>query len=601
MYTRYFGLHQPPFSIAPDPQYLFMSEPHREALAHLLYGLDSGGGFVLLTGEVGAGKTTVCRLFLEQIPARCNVAYIFNPRQTAVELLQSICDEFGVVVSDATAEVAAKTVKQFIDPLNTFLLQAHALQQNNVLIIDEAQNLTLDVLEQLRLLTNLETNERKLLQIVLIGQPELRTMLARPELEQLSQRVIARFHLNALSVPDTAQYIVHRLGVAGMTRSSPFSTAIMRRIHAYAGGIPRRINLLCDRALLGAYARGKPHIDATTLRMAAREIIGTTSIDKPTSTFFRYGVGALGLLSLVGAAGMWAVDRWDIGPRVLLSLDSAVVRPGVTYPAMTKELSKVHVNAAQMQETSVVDSSPSLEHMPLPVAASQPTISANSVIAPPIAGDDAFKLPIPLVISSDTRNLQNALRRLGTLWSLTLGDSEFCQAAQQQSVYCFTGKNGLTEIAQLDRPVILILYDDQNQKYYALLVSLGTNTATLQLGERTDTVALDSLSARWRGGFVTLWRGPLGYPAKNAQPIRGATAQWIASRLIKVAGSLPLSLPRSTEKLEVQLRQFQLAQGLTPDGVARPQTMMRLAVAAGDAGPTLQASNHVVAVMPAGK
>jgi len=221
MYTRFFGLHQQPFSIAPDPRYLFMSERHREALAHLLYGLNGGGGFVLLTGEIGAGKTTVCRLFLEQIPAQCNVAYIFNPKQTAVELLQSICDEFGVIIPGNPAGAPAATIKNYIDPLNAFLLSSHAVQKNNILIIDEAQNLALDVLEQLRLLTNLETNERKLLQIILIGQPELRAMLSRPELEQLAQRVVARFHLEALSVKETTLYIAHRLGVAGMEHRLP--------------------------------------------------------------------------------------------------------------------------------------------------------------------------------------------------------------------------------------------------------------------------------------------------------------------------------------------------------------------------------------------
>ncbi|HJW12899.1 MAG TPA: AAA family ATPase, partial [Albitalea sp.] len=177
MYARFFGLKQEPFSIAPDPRYLYMSERHREALAHLLYGVGGGGGFVLLTGEIGAGKTTVCRCFLEQIPRRCNVAYIFNPKLTVNELLKTVCDEFGIPVEHQGPGVA--TVKDYIDPLNEFLLKTHAVGQNNLLIIDEAQNLSPDVLEQLRLLTNLETNERKLLQIILIGQPELRTMLAR--------------------------------------------------------------------------------------------------------------------------------------------------------------------------------------------------------------------------------------------------------------------------------------------------------------------------------------------------------------------------------------------------------------------------------------
>ncbi|MFP5446239.1 MAG: ExeA family protein, partial [Betaproteobacteria bacterium] len=210
MYAPFFGLQHPPFSIAPDPRYLFMSERHREALAHLLYGLDAGGGFVLLTGEVGAGKTTVCRCFLEQIPSHCNVAYIFNPKLTVRELLRSICDEIGVP-HKPTVPGGVETVKDYIDPLNASLLAAHAAGRNTVLIIDEAQNLSADVLEQLRLLTNLETSERKLLQIILIGQPELRAMVAKPSMEQLAQRVIARFHLGALSPQETQQYIAHRL------------------------------------------------------------------------------------------------------------------------------------------------------------------------------------------------------------------------------------------------------------------------------------------------------------------------------------------------------------------------------------------------------
>ncbi|HEX6720186.1 MAG TPA: AAA family ATPase, partial [Burkholderiaceae bacterium] len=208
MYAAHFGLKREPFSIAPDPRYLFMSERHREALAHLLYGVRGGGGFVLLTGEIGAGKTTVCRCFLEQVPKRTNVAYIFNPKLTALELLQSVCEEFRITVG-ARDSSAAPTLKDHVDALNEYLLRTHAAGYNSVLIIDEAQNLSADVLEQLRLLTNLETNERKLLQIVLIGQPELRDMLARAELEQLAQRVIARYHLEALSEAETGPYVRH--------------------------------------------------------------------------------------------------------------------------------------------------------------------------------------------------------------------------------------------------------------------------------------------------------------------------------------------------------------------------------------------------------
>jgi general secretion pathway protein A len=271
IYAAHFGLKRDAFSIAPDPRYLFMSERHREALAHLLFGVRSGGGFVLLTGEIGAGKTTVCRCFLEHMPPDVNVAYVLNPRQSVEELLETICQEFHLRVPVAVAGTGAKL---YVDALNRYLLAQHAAGRSNTLIIDEAQNLASDVLEQLRLLTNLETAERKLLQIMLIGQPELREMLEQPALEQLAQRVIARYHLRALSAEESARYIQHRLGVAGASVVSPFDDAALALVHETARGVPRRLNLLCDRALLGAYAKGKLRVDSGIVERAALEVFG---------------------------------------------------------------------------------------------------------------------------------------------------------------------------------------------------------------------------------------------------------------------------------------------------------------------------------------
>jgi type II secretory pathway predicted ATPase ExeA len=306
MYLPFFGLKQEPFSIAPDPRYLFMSERHREALAHLLYGVRGGGGFVLLSGEIGAGKTTVCRCFLEQIPKRCNVAYIFNPKLTVEELLRTICEEFHI----PAGHPGPASVKDYVDVLNAFLLRTHAVGQNNVLIIDEAQNLSADVLEQLRLLTNLETSERKLLQIILIGQPELRTMLARPELEQLAQRVTARFHLDSLSLRETVQYVRHRLSVAGLNRPTPFDREALQRIHELSRGVPRRINLLCDRSLLGAYATGKPRADREIVEKAALEVFGKDERSAPRrAQWRRVGVFALGAAAGAVLFGLAAPGR----------------------------------------------------------------------------------------------------------------------------------------------------------------------------------------------------------------------------------------------------------------------------------------------------
>src|SRR5450756_856473 len=266
MYQSYFGLAEEPFSIAPDPRYLYMSQRHQEALAHLLYGVNAGGGFVLLTGEVGAGKTTVCRCLLEQIPESCDVAYIFNPKLTVEELLSTICAEFGITFPPGNT-----SVKVYIDCINAYLLDAHARGRHTVLIIDEAQNLAADVLEQMRLLTNLETDKRKLLQIILLGQPELAAMLERPELRQLGQRLVARYHLGPLTRPEVAAYVRHRLEVSGAKRQL-FPARLMGRLYRLSGGVPRVINVLCDRALLGAYVQSKEPVAAATLAQAAREV-----------------------------------------------------------------------------------------------------------------------------------------------------------------------------------------------------------------------------------------------------------------------------------------------------------------------------------------
>lgn len=268
MYKEYFGLKEAPFSIAPDPRYLYMSEGHREALAHLIYGIGYDGGFVLLTGEVGAGKTTVCRCLLEQVPEDTTIAFIMNPRLSVVELLATVCDDLGIRYPKGS-----DSVKVFVDALNTYLLDAHERGRRTVLIIEEAQNLSSDVLEQLRLLTNLETSQRKLLQIIMLGQPELREKLARPELLQLAQRITARYHLGPLSKKEVAAYVAHRLDVAG-GHAALFPPSVVRRLYRLSGGVPRLINILCDRALLGLYVQGKERVDVRTLSSAAREVLG---------------------------------------------------------------------------------------------------------------------------------------------------------------------------------------------------------------------------------------------------------------------------------------------------------------------------------------
>jgi general secretion pathway protein A len=270
MYTKYFGLKEKPFSIAPDPRYLYMSELHREALAHLLYGISGDGCFILLTGDVGTGKTTVCRCLLAQLPENTDVALIVNPRLTVLELLETICDELEIPITDDE-----KSVKSHIDKLNVYLLEAHAKGRNIALLIDEAQNLSLDLLEQLRLLTNLETDKKKLLKIVLLGQTELRQILSQDGAAQISQRITSRYHLLPLDRDNSFAYIHHRLAVAG-EREKIFTKAALARIFEFSQGIPRLINVLCDRALLGTYVEEKYMVNGSIVNKAAREVLGSS-------------------------------------------------------------------------------------------------------------------------------------------------------------------------------------------------------------------------------------------------------------------------------------------------------------------------------------
>lgn len=573
MYASFFGLKREPFSIAPDPRYLFMSERHREALAHLLYGVGGGGGFVLLTGEIGAGKTTVCRCFLEQIPRRCNVAYIFNPKLTVLELLQSVCEEFRIPCEGLDPGTA--TVKAYLDRLNEFLLRTHSVGQNNVLIIDEAQNLSPDVLEQLRLLTNLETSERKLLQIILIGQPELRDMLARPELEQLAQRVIARFHLDALSELETDQYIAHRLAVAGLKQGTLFDSAAIRRVHQVTRGVPRRINLLCDRALLGTYAKGLSTVTEDIVVQAAKEVFEahvTTAMSAANSLLPRrrnwpwIAGGALCASAL--AFGAWGTFR---GPLSSTKLDKPV--------------------------TTMTDSA----LLPAPAASSASmAASASASVASTTTSASAPSMPMERRFDWEhgfdqaLRQEKDAWRELAPAWGLSMVGSDPCLVAQQQQVLCFKSNSGLALIQQLDRPGILILFDAQGQIAYGVLTGLSEQQANVNIGGQTYTFSLAELSRIWRGEYATYWRAPLAYKGKVVDGQTGPVVDWLAQQLATVQHDpAPSGKQKINAQLKARIHAFQLTQGLTPDGVAGPTTFMQINRALGVDEPKLQ-GRHVV-------
>jgi general secretion pathway protein A len=535
MYAAYFGLKQEPFSIAPDPRLLFMSDQHREALAHLLYGVQGGGGFVLLTGEIGTGKTTVCRSFLEQVPAHCNLAYIFNPKLTVLELLETVCHEFRIEipVRDRPA-----TVKEHLDPLNAFLLASHAAGRNNVLVIDEAQNLSADVLEQLRLLTNLETSERKLLQIILIGQPELREMLARPELEQLAQRVIARYHLRALTEAETALYVRHRLEVSGLERPLPFDRGALRRVHMLTGGVPRRINLLCDRALLGAFATGQGVVNRKIVERAADEVFPARP--RMTPAWRRTALaGAFGLAAGVG----------------LLAAATHVAEQGGAVV------------------TPVATPSPPPPAVP---AAAAPVLVAAAAPAPP---------PAPPVLLRDEKE---AWRELAQAWKLS-PEGDPCQALAREQVHCFSRNLGLALIRQIGRPGIVTLDAATGRPSYAILSGLTDSTATLRAAGTEQTVTLAALAERWQGDYATLWRAPAGFRERVLDNQGGPTVEWVARQLALARKQPPpKGQPVLDAALRAEVRAFQIAQGLPADGRPGPLTMMQLNRASGVDEPRLR-------------
>ncbi len=535
MYTHYFQLKQSPFSIAPDPRYLFMSERHREALAHLLYGVGSGGGFVLLTGEIGAGKTTVCRCFMEQIPDNCQLAYIFNPKLSVEELLLSICEELRIAPPAGVGSATA-SVKTYVDAINVHLLASHAQGKNNVLIIDEAQNLSAAVLEQLRLLTNLETSERKLLQIILIGQPELRAMLARPELEQLAQRVIARYHLGSLSEAETASYIHHRLAVAGSTSRSPFGPRLMAQIHKLSHGVPRRINLLCDRALLGAYVENQPQVTRQILRRAAAEVFAEAGGAAPDT------------------AGRW---RWpQLAGGVLAG---AVVTGALAWHFMP-------VNQVVAPAASV----------PLARAAASAPVAAPAAV---VADRDAV------------------LRQLAALWGEHLPAGDACQAAARAGLRCLHSRGGVAELRVLDRPAMLVLRGNEGGgEQLALLTKVQGEMASVQFDGHSVSISVAELARRSDGDFVTFWRAPRNWRDEVPLGARGADVDWLAARLAQLHG-LPLpsaNLPLDAD-LQRRLREFQLSQNLKADGLAGPKTFMRLMQLGDNTEPRLSRSAPAVA------
>jgi len=537
MYTSHFGLTEPPFSLTPDPHYLYMSERHREGLAHLLYGIRQPGGFVQLTGEVGTGKTTLCRCLLAQLPPEVDVAFVLNPRLTAVELLATVCDELGI----ATYPFETKSVKVLVDLLYRHLLEAHGQGRRTVLIIDEAQNLSADVLEQIRLLTNLETTTEKLLQIILIGQPELARLLKRRRLRPLAQRITARYHLLPLSRPETCAYIRHRVRVAG-GGDTLFTPAAMRRAHGWSSGVPRMINVICDRALLGAYAHEQDHIDAATVRRAGREVLGKVPGGRHGIRLGRaFGLGAVGI-ALVGTAIVLTPSR-IFPPR-----DEGM------RPAVSGDAEPTAVISATGDRTSA---SPSLVQL----------------LADPSGRDDAHA----------------AFASLYSRWRVEYRRGRAgptCETGRSTGLECLSMVGSWNKLRRFDLPAILELEVPTAGKYRVALVALGEGTATLELGGREYTLPLREIDRFWDGDFLLLWKAaPVG--SRLISPgMRGKDVGWLRGRLDELEGHMG-KVPDPDiydEALKRRVLDFQRSRSLVPDGLVGGETLAQLTLAIRDPG-----------------
>jgi len=526
MYTRYFGLHENPFALPPDPRYLYLASRYQEALAHLTYGITQGGGFVQLTGEVGTGKTMMIRALLDRLPEDVNVALVLYPFLSVQEFVLAICDDLRIPRSqDGTS------LKGAIDTLNRFLLDNHAQGRRTVLVIDEAHKLSHEVLEQVRLLTNLETTKEKLLQILLVGQPELTSLLAQRDLRQLAQRITARYKLTPLQSRETAEYVVRRLKVAG-AENPIFTRAALNTVHRRAGGIPRLINTLCDRALLGAYAHGKNRVTAAMVRRAAVEI----GHGAAPSYGWRAAIAA-------GVVGLLVFGGWQLSVRFARS------PPPVEAVAVAASLAPVEAMVAAPA---------------IPVLAEPPRALAAALQGSRTASDtDA------------------AFAALFAQWhkdySRLAGDSG-CARARNAGLQCIFATGTWNNLRRLNRPVVIELLGAGGEKYQLLVTALKDDRVALEIDGTPQEFSRADVERHWYGKYLTLWKPPPSGELTLRVGMQGPAVAWLQGALARVAGdTVPAASSGSFDAaLEAKVREFQRRHGLEPDGVVGRNTLIQL-------------------------
>jgi general secretion pathway protein A len=527
MYTSFFGLNEKPFSITPDPRYLFLSERHGEALAHLVYGVTESGGFMQLTGEVGTGKTTLVRTLLQnRLPDNADVAVILNPQLSALEFLETICEELGIAGPDDRG-----SSKALIDSLNKYLLAAHAEGRRTIIVVDEAQNLAADVLEQVRLLTNLETAKQKLLQIILIGQPELRELLARNDLRQLAQRITGRYHLEPLTRDETSAYIVHRLKIAGAL-GELFDSSARREVFRLSHGVPRLINVICDRALLGAYTREMRTIDRRIVHRAAAEISGSAE----TVPWLRWTMPAIGILGgAVILAGAWSL----LGER--RTQGDAFAEP----PAEVAAAELGNPGAGVAHAADVVE--PSLDEQ--------------------------------LRLAQDLTGAATAIATLFDLWSLEYpgNPQNICAQVESTGYACVSQRGSISRLRQLDRPAVLTLTDSRGVSHRVVLTALQGDRAELSIAGVAVSHPVAAVADAWFGQYLLLWKPPNGRSMALGLGVQDGNVVWLRQSLAAIDDRYraePTDLDVFDARLEQRVRAFQRDHRLDVDGLAGRQTQI---------------------------
>jgi len=558
MYTSFFGLNEKPFSITPDPRYLFMSERHTEALAHLIYGIKESGGFIQLTGEVGTGKTTLVRSLLQQLPDAADVALVLNPQLSRTEFLSAICEELGISLPKQQDSIKALT-----NVLNAYLLKNHSQGRRTILIADEAQNLRVDVLEQIRLLTNLETSKQKLLQIILIGQEELRELLSRNDMRQLAQRITGRYHLEPLSRHEAIAYIDHRLKVAGST-APIFTDTAKRELARLAKGVPRAINVIADRALLGAYTQEIRQITPKLVRSAASEVYDQKpSTFSPWRGWARFAVFTTAAVLIAVALG-WAGTSW------LLSTARAP-RPAA-------------------QNESVMPATPTIK-----LVDDIPKLPAKSESPPatPARYEDLADL---LIRDPGATSTDKAFASLFKRWSAEYvrGPLPACKQAEAFNLHCLFQRGSLAQVRNFDRPVILTLRDATSREHHVVLSGLSGGSALISIGDNNHEIALSDLIDAWFGEYLLLWRPQTGEVKAFFPGMRDKGINWLRESLTEIQGK-PIAATESDlydEQLESRVRDYQRNKRLIVDGLVGQQTQIAINTDLGtDNGPRLARMN----------